>query len=58
MAHRDAERGGHPCCVPTGPDDESSLIVTGNRDDPGNLLVLDGDAIDAAAHDPLAIGKL
>jgi hypothetical protein len=34
------------------------LIVTGNRDDPGNLLVLDGDAIDAAAHDPLAIGKL
>ena len=34
------------------------LIVSDNRDDPGNPLVLDGDAIDAAAHDPLAIGKL
>ena len=29
-----------------------------NRDDPGNPLVLDGEAIDAAALDPLAIGKL
>ncbi|MFM8275386.1 MAG: hypothetical protein ACKN89_00095 [Cyanobium sp.] len=36
----------------------SRLIVSDNRDDPGNPLVLDGDAIDAAAHDPLAIGKL
>ncbi len=36
----------------------SRLIVTGNRVDPGNPLVLDGDAIDAAAEDPLAIGKL
>ena len=34
------------------------LIVTGNRDDPSNPLMLDGDAIDAAAQDPLAIGKL
>ena len=34
------------------------LIVSDNRDDPGNPLVLDGDAIDAAAQDPLAIGKL
>ncbi|MFN9695721.1 MAG: hypothetical protein ACK550_18315 [Synechococcaceae cyanobacterium] len=32
------------------------LIVSDNRDDPGNPLVLDGDAIDAAAQDPLAIG--
>ena len=36
----------------------SRLIVSDNRVDPGNPLVLDGDAIDAAAHDPLAIGKL
>jgi hypothetical protein len=34
------------------------LIVSDNRDDPGNPLVLEGDAIDAAAQDPLAIGKL
>jgi hypothetical protein len=34
------------------------LIISDNRDDPGNLLVLDGEAIDAAARDPLAIGKL
>ncbi len=35
------------------------LIVSDNRDDPGNPLVLGGDAIDAAAaQDPLAIGKL
>jgi hypothetical protein len=34
------------------------LIVSDNRDDPGNPLVLDGEAIDAAAQDPLAIGKL
>jgi hypothetical protein len=32
-------------------------IVSNNRDDPGNPLVFDGDAIDAAAQDPLAIGK-
>jgi hypothetical protein len=37
----------------------SRLIVSDNRDDPGNPLVLGGDAIDAAAaQDPLAIGKL
>ena len=36
----------------------SRLIVSDNRDDPGNPLVLDGDAIDAAAKDPLSIGKL
>ena len=36
----------------------SRLIVSDNRDDPGNPLVLDGEAIDAAAQDPLAIGKL
>ena len=36
----------------------SRLIASDNRDDPGNPLVLDGDAIDAAAHDPVAIGKL
>jgi hypothetical protein len=34
------------------------LIVSDNRDDPCNPLVLDGEAIDAAARDPLAIGKL
>jgi len=34
------------------------LIVSDNRDDPGNPLVLDGEAIDAAALDPLAIRKL
>jgi hypothetical protein len=34
------------------------LIVSDNRDDPGNSLVLDGAAIDAAASDPVAIGKL
>jgi hypothetical protein len=36
----------------------SRLIISDNRDDPGNALVLDGEAIDAAAQDPLAIGKL
>ncbi|MEY4808795.1 MAG: hypothetical protein RLZZ206_3184 [Cyanobacteriota bacterium] len=34
------------------------LIISDNRDEPGNPLVLDGEAIDAAALDPLAIGKL
>ncbi len=34
------------------------LIISDNRDEPGNPLVLDGEAIDAAARDPLAIGKL
>jgi hypothetical protein len=34
------------------------LIVSDNRDDPGNPLVLDGEAIDAAARNPLAIGNL
>jgi hypothetical protein len=34
------------------------LIIPDNREDPGNPLVLDGEAIDAAAQDPLAIGKL
>jgi hypothetical protein len=34
------------------------LIISDNREDPGNPLVLDGEAIDAAAKDPLAIGKL
>ena len=34
------------------------LIVSDNRDNPGNPLVLDGEADDAAAQDPLAIGKL
>ncbi len=34
------------------------LIISDNRDDPGNPLVLDGEAIDAAAQDSLAIGKL
>ena len=34
------------------------LIISDNREDPGNPLVLDGEAIDAAAQDPLAIGKL
>jgi hypothetical protein len=28
------------------------LIVSDNRDDPGNPLVLDDEAIDAAAQDP------
>jgi hypothetical protein len=36
----------------------SRLIVSDNRDDPCNPLVLDGNVIDAAAKDPLAIGKL
>ena len=34
------------------------LIISDNREDPGNPLVLDGEAIDAAARDSLAIGKL
>jgi hypothetical protein len=34
------------------------LIISDNRDEPGNPLVLDGEAIDAAAKDPLAIGQL
>ncbi len=34
------------------------LIISDNRDDPGNPLVLDGEAIDEAASDPVAIGKL
>jgi hypothetical protein len=34
------------------------LIFSDNRDDPGNPPVLDGEAIDAAAQDPQAIGKL
>ena len=34
------------------------LIISDNRDDPLNPLVLDGEAIDAAARDPLAIGML
>ena len=34
------------------------LIISDNRDDPGNPLVLDGEVIDAAASDPVAIGKL
>jgi len=34
------------------------LIISDNREDPGNPLVLDGEAIDAAAQDPPAIGKL
>lgn len=34
------------------------LIISDNRDDPGNPLLLDGEAIDPAACDPVAIGKL
>ena len=42
----------HP--VPMG----QRLIISDNRDDPGNPLILEGEAIDVAAHEPLAIGKL
>ena len=34
------------------------LIISDNRDDPGHPLILDGDAIEGAAQDPVAIGKL
>ena len=34
------------------------LIISDNRDEPGNPLILDGEDIDAAAKDPLAIGQL
>jgi hypothetical protein len=34
------------------------LIISDNREDPGNPLVFDGEAIDAAARNPMAIGKL
>jgi len=34
------------------------LIISDNRDDPGNPMVLDGDALEEAARDPQAIGKL
>jgi hypothetical protein len=34
------------------------LIISDNRDDPGNPLILDGEAIEGAAQDPVAIGKL
>ena len=40
--------------VPMGP----RLIVSDNREDHGNPLILDGQAIDEAARDPVAIGKL
>jgi len=33
-------------------------IISDNPEDPGNPLVLDGAAIDAAAQDPAAIGKV
>jgi hypothetical protein len=33
-----------------------SLIISDNRENPANPLVLDGGAIDAAAQDPVAIG--
>ena len=36
----------------------SRLIISDNRADPGNPLVLEGEASDAAARDPLAIGKI
>jgi hypothetical protein len=34
------------------------LIISDNPEDPGNPLVLEGEAIDAAARDPVAIGKV
>ena len=34
------------------------LIISDNQDEPGNPLILDGEAIDAAAKDPLVIGQL
>ena len=34
------------------------LIVSDNREDPGDPLILNGQAIDEAARDPVAIGKL
>lgn len=34
------------------------LIISDNREEPGNPLVLDGGVIDAAASEPAAIGKL
>ena len=34
------------------------LIISDNRDDPGNPLVLDGEVIDKAAEDHLKIGQL
>jgi hypothetical protein len=34
------------------------LIISDNPEDPGNPLMLDGAAIDAAARDPAAIGKV
>jgi hypothetical protein len=58
MAPRDVNLGAS-WCFPHGCRTISPrLIVTGNRDDPGNPLVLDGDAINAAAQDRLAISNL
>ncbi len=34
------------------------MVISGNREDPGNPLALDGEAIGAEAQDPLAIEKL
>ena len=34
------------------------LIISDNREDSGNPMVLDGDALEEAARDPQAIGKL
>jgi hypothetical protein len=34
------------------------LFISDNRDAPGNTMVLDGEAIEGAASDPAAIGKL
>ena len=34
------------------------FIISDNRNEPGHPLVLGCEAIDAAALDPLAIGKL
>ena len=62
---------GHPTQLPTPPplrQPEATatilnsmpkrLIISDNPKDPGNPLVLDGAAIDAASRDPVAIGKV
>jgi hypothetical protein len=47
-----------PLTLPAGSPMPQRLSFTGNPEYRGNPLVLDGKAIDAAAKDPVAIGKV
>lgn len=56
-------RGSHPApprplTLPARAPVPQRLIISDNPEDPDNPLVLDGEAIDAAAKDPVAIDKV